>query len=395
MRRLGELGIWCPETVNQVIDVDDRHVAVVGYRRLFVWEHRAAELILAIDEHRPVVRRPGGWLTGDGALLFRRRDDSWCRIELGTGEVVEIEPPGERPPRDPRWRVEAHLGNQVAVFEDGAPLHGGLGAWISWLRFSADGGELLAGAGTGGWIWPVAGGPGRAVPISAGGISGAAIAAVSDGALVRLDRPEIRLPLVGSVETLGLSTDVRRASVTTVRYEGLGMWSVPDVVVFDLDRGVELVRFATEGCFVPKAALSGDGDLLAVTDRGAVALFAIAGEPVSGRPPELGRWPEGTPSLGGRRLLVRADDRALAIDLDASRITGELALDSYHEIALSPDGSRVATWADGSPLAVRDGATLKLVREIEIPYQVTAVAFSPDNARVAVADGPTALIHQL
>jgi hypothetical protein len=40
VRRLGAIRLWCPETIQEVLGIDDRHVAVRGHSSLFAWDHR-------------------------------------------------------------------------------------------------------------------------------------------------------------------------------------------------------------------------------------------------------------------------------------------------------------------------------------------------------------------
>src|SRR5688500_18442737 len=47
--RLGVHRLWCDETINEVIGVDERYVAVRGYKSLFVFDHRTGELVTGVD----------------------------------------------------------------------------------------------------------------------------------------------------------------------------------------------------------------------------------------------------------------------------------------------------------------------------------------------------------
>ncbi len=187
---------------------------------------------------------------------------------------------------------------------------------------------------------------------------------------------------------MALRPDGRRLALATAR---------KTTEVWDLDAGKRLFTIPGAGtsqdCLI---AYSPDGKRLAVAEsflaggkascrvavhqaansRGAaVALPAVEGD----RLVELAFGPD------GRQLVGVGIHRAYAWDTAESRPAGGFALNALpHKAALSPDGKRLATAGEGGRLALWDVASGQQLLDLRgFSVQATALAFSPDGARLA------------
>lgn len=372
MNRLGAIRLWCPETIQEVLGIDDRHVAVRGHGSVFAWDHR---------DGSPAAIDPRSVPRGTGAIA----------IDVGGRNHVASSPDGA-------WVAAASFGNRVRVWS----------AATGELKFAEDpeyafdevafapDGRRVVGTADAAYVWEVSGEPVARVrgPVIGarldrhGDVIGAEARTVVgrwalEGAL------RSRISVRERIDSFSPSADGRFASITTICTRGLCMDGLPDVVVADLQHGRAILRFHDPASVARRAVLSPDARWLALIDD-ATRIVSAAPRPAWSAPPVLATWPV-------THLAFSSDDRALVIGADGAELrrvpTGEILA----RAALPGDarprfvaGDRwiVELAADGHTLRFRDPHTLAVTHERGFDVPIEAFDVSADG-RVAIADGPS------
>jgi WD40 repeat protein len=381
MTRLGRKRLWCPETINEVIGIDDRHVAVRGYKSLFVWDHRDGEPITGVDA-RSI-----------------SHGDAPVRADVGGRCYTRVSADG-------RWVAAASLGSRIRVFDNATgemkfaedPEYG-----FDAVAFSLDG-EQLVGTAESAYVFTA----GVETPVRvAGPCVGARLDANGDivGAPYkgmvgrwRLDGTELaRVSVRHKIESLSFSADGRYGAATTIGVGGLCMWELPDVVVADLACGRAIVRFHDPAEVSRLAVISPDARWLGLHDGRMVRLMPAGARPAWTTPPVIVTW------SGYRHVSFSGDDRALLTSNDG--VLAVVAVPSGEVLARTPTSTqREVQWSpcarflvevglDDRTLAIRSSGDLAVIGALEFPDPIDALAISPDGERIAVADGPTILIR--
>src|SRR5688500_2036269 len=223
--RLGHHRLWSPETLNEIIGIDDRYVAARGHQSLFVWDHHTGDLVEGIDA-RSITHGTGP-------------------IEVDVGDRYHV-----KTSLDGRWVAAATYGGRVRVYDRGVmkfpedPEHG-----YRTVRFSPDGTRIV-GTADGAYIWTLGEDMPRRVASCARtaqlDASGDLVGGADQGMMGRwsVDGRELaRISVRGNVEWVSISADGRYGAATSYGTSGLCAWPLPDVVVADFARGRAVMRF--------------------------------------------------------------------------------------------------------------------------------------------------------
>lgn len=377
MNRLGAIRLWCPETIQEVLGIDDRYVAVRGHSSLFAWDHRDGTR--ATIDPRTVPR-------GTGEI----------RIDVGRRNHVAISPDGA-------WVAAATFGNRVRVWNHvtgelkfaGDPEHA-----FDDVAFSPDGTRIV-GTADAAYVWN-RGLPGQDAVRIPGPVLGARLD--RDGDVIGAEARHLvgrwatdgalrtRVSVRHRIDSFSPSADGRHAAITTICTQGLCMDGLPDVVIADLAAGRAIVRFHDPASPSRRAVLSPDAKWLALVDD-TVRIVSAAPRPAWSAPPVLATWPV-------VHVAFSADDRALVVGPDGAELrrvpTGEVLArvplpDDARPRFVAGDRWLAELAADQRTIRFRDPRTLAVTHERAFDSLVDAFDVSPDGT-VVVTDGPSLLV---
>jgi hypothetical protein len=374
--RFGTHRFWCPETINEVIGIDHRHVAVRGHSSLFVYDRRTGLLVEGVDARSVPC--------GEPAML---------RVDVGKRHLVKVSPDG-------RWAAAANFGSRVRVFdnETGAmqfpedPEHA-----YSDVAFSADGSQVV-GTANGAYAWSSPEHLPAQIPQAwhrarflGEDIVGGAIKDYIGR--WRIDGHErARVSIRHKVEHMSWTADARRVAVSTVVTGGLCIAPMPDVVVADVTTGRAVLRFHDDADITRGAYLSPDGKWLALSDENGVRLCDASPRAPWLVPPVLQTWPHGIVLADRDRALRTTGGAVDLVTLPDGEVITRVASDGYW--SWSRAGFCEVT-LDQRRLRVRDPQTLAIVRELGFDFQIDAFAISPDGKRIALTDEATLVVDYL
>lgn len=368
----GTRRLWCDETINWVLGIDDRYVAIRGHSNEFVYDHTTGELVTGVDA-RSI---PSGTAPLHPSLATNESRERWCKVSP-----------------DGKWAAVGPLGSRLRVYDnttgemkfaDDPPYA------FDDLVFSPDGSRIAALA-NGAWVF---GDTTQHVPGITYGLAfcGDDLVGGTVGKLARwsLDGTErARVSIRHKVEHLSFTADGTRAAVTTLLTSGLCAAGMPDVVVADLARGTAVLRFHDPSDDLNRSAtLSADGAWLVLWDGASARVCSAAARAPWSKPPVLAEWPDCS-------LLVSWNDRALRFDRDHNATLIELPTGTPIGPTFKAEG--VVHWGrdylyelalDQQRLILRDPATFEVTGERGLGMIVDAMAVSRDGKRLAITDGP-------
>lgn len=363
----GSRRLWCDETINGVLGIDERHVAIRGHRNEFVYDHTTGELVTGIDAKSI----PSGTAPLHPSLTA---DPRWSKVSPD-GKWAAIGPIGSR------LRVYDNTTGAMKFAED--PPYA-----FDHLAFSPDGSRICALA-NGAWVF---GDTTRYVPGIQYGLAfcGDDLVGGTAGKLARwsLDGTErTRVSIRHQVEHLSFTADGTRAAVTTLLTSGLCAAPMPDVVVADLARGTAILRFHDPSSDMNRSAtLSPDGTWLVLWDGESVRVCSAAPRAPWSKPPVLVEWPECA-------LITSWDNRALRFQ-GATATLIELPTGTAIGPSFTPEGT--VYWGPGylyeldqQRLIVRDPTTFEVTGERDLGMIIDTMVVSRDGKRLAITDGPT------
>lgn len=371
----GTRRLWCDETINEVLGIDDRFVAIRGHASMFVYDRATGEQVTGVD--------PRSITSGDLPLHPAIAIQDYARSRWSKVSA------------DGKWAALGTLGSRTRVYDNTTgelqfaddPQHG-FGA----LAFSHDGTRIAALAG-GAYVF--GGDARRHVAAITHGLAFDAAGDLIGGARGKLARWSIdgeertRVSVRHKIESLSIGREGRYAATCTVVTGGLCMAAMPDVVVADLARGVAILRFHDGDDVSRSVALSPDARWLAIADFEGTRLMPAAPRAPWSTPPVVARWPGHALVLGEDRALLIDEQRAVrVIALPTGAAAGGTAT-ALGELAWSPDGAVVEIAPDRQHVRWRDPATLEVTCEHATDTAIEDIAISHDGARLAITDGPT------
>ena len=377
MIRLGVARLWCPHTIQEVIGIDERHVAARGFdNQMFVWDHRTGELVSGVD-----ARSIGH---GDGPIP----------CDVGSRTQVKVS-------SDRRWVAAASIGSRIRVYDNGVMKFADDPEYeYSAVTFSQDGTRVVGTADCA-HVWTLGEDTPRLIKACARGgtldAAGNVVGGAYTGMVGRwsLDNTELaRISVRHKIESLSISYDGRYGAVTTYATGGLCMWAMPDVVVADFAGGRAILRFHDGDDVTRVATLSPDARWLALTDAEGIRLLPAAPLPAWTAPPVVARWP-------GRSIAFSRDDRAVVTHESVAKLISIPSGDVLASTPIpedtwprwSPDGRFLAEIAPDERLVrFRSTRDLEVIGEQAFEHPVFDFALAPDGTRIAVTDGPTLLI---
>ena len=175
-----------------------------------------------------------------------------------------------------------------------------------------------------------------------------------------------------------------------------------NVVLWDATTGASRATFDTDLTLISRLAISSDGRLLAVSGAAGdaavevwdtssgqrVNAITVTGEAITGLVFQPGQPRLAISSKAGVLRVVGAADGSVLQTLTAASDQGWFAGADF-----SPDGTLIATATPAGALQLWDAATGAELARVEAPSGLTAVAFAPDGASIAVG-GRNGLVYQ-
>lgn len=382
--RLGVERLWCPETINEVIGIDDRHVSVRGYKTEFVWDHRDGQVVTGID-----------------ARSITHGDPAQVRADIGTRYHSKVSADG-------RWVAAASYGPRVRIFDNhtGAMKFGDdpEDAYES-LTFSHDGTRIV-GTAEHAFVWTIGESTPRRVPSCIRGAQldadGSIVGGAFEGMVGRwsLDNTELaRVSVRRKINSLSFTADGRYGAVTTYGTGGLCMWPMPDIVIADLARGRAILRFHDGVEDVTRVAtISRNSRWLALSDEAGIRVMPATPLPTWITPPVIARWPaHHSLEFGdGDRAVISGDGVAKLVALPTGEVLASKRLTPETGPRWSPDGRCVVGLERTERVVrIRSARDLEVIGEIAFEHSIGAFAVAPDGERIAVSDGATIVIATL